>query len=176
MPRPAVSADTETMKQKLSLMLVLGLLAAALPMGANAEAGSTCWSSKKAERRFATKINKARSGSSLGSLKLDPELSRVARRHTKEMIKADRLHHTTVRALSRRVTNWVTLGENVGVGGSVRSLHRAFMNSASHRDNILLKTYNHVGVGTKRASGKLWVTVVFEAQTNPGTTLRMPSC
>lgn len=176
MPRPDAPADTISMTRRISLLIALTLIALMLPVGGIAEAGSTCWSHREKEKRFAAKINKARSAKGLGSVKLDPELSRVARLHTKEMVGRSVLHHTSLSTLGRRVTNWVTLGENVGVGETVRSLHRAFMKSPTHRDNILFSTYNHVGVGTKRAGGDLWVTVVFEAQTNPGTTLKMPSC
>lgn len=152
------------------------MLALAFPMGATAAADSGCWSARNKEQRFAAKINRARAAHGVKAIKLDPELSRVARKHTKEMVNANRLHHTSLSALGRRVTNWVTLGENVGLGSTVRSLHKAFMDSPSHRDNVLFSSYNHVGVGTKQVGDRLWVTVVFEAQTNPGTTLRMPSC
>lgn len=172
------AADTSRMSRKISLLIALALLAMALPMAtaAGAEARSGCWSSRTAERNFASKINKARSARGLGSVKLDAELSRVARLHTNEMVRANRLHHTTATTLARRVTNWVTLGENVGVGQKVTTLHSAFMNSPTHRDNVLFRTYNHVGVGTKQVGDRLWVTVIFEAQTDPGTILKMPSC
>lgn len=170
------TADTSTMSRKISLLVALALLATALPMSVSAEAGSGCWSSRTKEKSFAAKINKARTARGAGSLKLDPELSRVARLHTNEMVKANRLHHTSLTVLGRRVTNWVTLGENVGVGQTVTTLHSAFMDSPSHRDNVLFKAYNHVGVGTKQVGDRLWVTVIFEAQTNPGTTLKMPPC
>lgn len=176
MPRPAPPVDTICMTRRVSLLIALTMVALMLPVGGIAEAGSSCWSHSRQEKRFAAKINKARSNKGFGSVKLDPELSRVARHHTKEMVGKKTLHHTSLSTLGRRVTNWVTLGENVGVGETVTSLHRAFMNSPTHRSNVLYATYNHVGVGTRRAGGKLWVTVVFEAQTNPGTTLKMPSC
>ncbi|MFP5351119.1 MAG: CAP domain-containing protein [Actinomycetota bacterium] len=164
------------MRRKISLLLALALLALALPMATGADASSGCWSYRLKERRFAAKINKARTSRGLGSVKLDAELSRVARLHTNEMVKAERLHHTSMTTLGRRVTNWVTLGENVGVGQTVTTLHSAFMDSPAHRDNVLFNTYNHVGVGTKQVGDRLWVTVIFEAHTNPGTILEMPTC
>lgn len=170
------AADTSAMSRKTSLLIALALLAMALPMATGAEARSGCWSSRTKERSFAAKINKARSARGLGSVKLDPELSRVARLHTNEMVKANRLQHTSAATLGRRVTNWITLGENVGLGQTVTTLHSAFMNSPTHRENVLFKAYNHVGVGTKQVGDRLWVTVIFEAQTDPGTTLDMPSC
>lgn len=118
---------------------------------------------------MARKINRARLN--LVNLRLDPELSKVAKVHTREMIRANTLHHTPSRKLRRRVTNWVTLGENVGVGSTIRSLHNAFMNSPAHRDNILYSTYRYVGVGAIKRNGRLWVTVIFEARSNPGSRL-----
>src|SRR5687768_1662583 len=82
-----------------------------------------CWNYKTSEKAFARKINGERS--SLTKLSIDPELSKAARVHTNEMIRKNELHHTSSTALRNRVTNWVVLGENVGVGGSVSSLHEA---------------------------------------------------
>ncbi len=139
--------------------------------------GSACWDVKGTERGFAKRINTVRNVSQRGRLRLDPELSRAARLHTREMAKQDKLYHTPSDKLSRRVTNWTILGENVGVGGDVQSLHDAFMASPAHADNVLYKTFRHMGIGVVKRDGKMWVTVIFEAETNPGTTLRMPrSC
>jgi uncharacterized protein YkwD len=107
---------------------------------------------------------------------MDPELSRVARKHTFEMVRRRTLYHTSAGKLRRRVVRWVLLGENVGVGGTVGSLHRAFMHSPAHRANVLRPTFNHSGVGVKKAGGRMWVTVIFQSRSNPGTRLRMPRC
>ena len=141
-----------------------------------AGADNTCYTYTAAERAFASKMNEERRDRGLGTMKLDPELSRVAMKHTKEMTSANTLMHTTTTALTRRVTNWVTLGENVGVGAEVGTLHSAFMNSPAHKDNILHSSYNNVGVGVGSAAGRMWVTVIFEARSNPGTRLAMPNC
>jgi hypothetical protein len=105
---------------------------------------------------------------------VDPQLSKVASRHSSRMADRSLLYHST--DLRHVVTRWSTLGENVGTGPSVKSLHRAFMASPAHRDNILYPTFRHVGVGSARRGGRLWVTVVFEARRDPGTTLRVPRC
>jgi uncharacterized protein YkwD len=121
-------------------------------------------------------MNVARENAGRAKLSLDPEASKVARKHTSEMVTKDFLHHTHSGTLSRRVTRWLILGENVGVGGSVRSLHRAFMASPAHKANILFGKFRHVGVGVRRSAGKMWVTVIFENRKDPGTRLRMPRC
>lgn len=168
------------MARRLAATLLAGALFSALlpaaTAGAQASGDNKCWTYKDTERGFARKMNKARVNNGLGKLSLDPELSKVARVHTNEMIRKNELHHTSSSDLRERVTQWVILGENVGVGGSVKSLHKAFMNSPGHRDNILHLAYKHVGVGVRVADGRMWVTVIFEAVTDPGTTLRMPKC
>ena len=131
-------------------------------------ASAACYSPTRPEKRFAQLINGARSAT---NLQLDPELSKAAKVHTKEMVRANSLHHTPSDVLRRRVTNWVELGENVGVGSTVTSLHQAFMNSPAHRDNIVRSSYRYVGVGVVKDDGRMWVTVIFEARSNPGSPL-----
>lgn len=137
---------------------------------------NACYKFIAAERAFASNMNQERKERGLGTMKLDPELSRVAMRHTKDMIRTATLAHTTTTQLTRRVTNWVTLGENVGVGAEVSTLHAAFMASPAHKDNILHSAFNNVGVGVGNGGGRMWVTVIFEARNNPGTRLSMPNC
>lgn len=136
---------------------------------------SRCWRYKTSERGFTRKINAARRRAGRSRLSLDPELSRVARAHTRTMVRRNLLHHSRQSTLGRRVTRWAYLGENIGVGASVRTLHSAFMHSAPHRHNIMGR-YRHLGVGVLKKRGRMWVTVVFERTTDPGTRLRMPRC
>ena len=134
-------------------------------------ASASCYRPNDKERDFARKINLARHATGENSLQLDPQLSKAAKVHTREMVKKDLLYHTPSDALTHRVTNWVTLGENVGVGGTVTSLHSAFMDSPPHRANILYTSFRYVGVGTMEAHGRLWVTVIFESRADPGSPL-----
>lgn len=175
------------MVRRIVATLFIGALLATLmpvsaptpPRGMTAVASTgdnRCWNYKTSERGFARKMNAVRSARGLGKLSLDPEISKAARVHTNEMINQNTLHHTSSTNLRNRVTNWVILGENVGVGSTVSSLHDAFMNSPAHRDNIEHSAYKHVGIGARSANGRLWVTVIFEAVTDPGTTLNMPRC
>lgn len=136
-------------------------------------AGAAC--SGKAnidEKGFAAKVNKERGKRGLVKLKLDPQVSKAAKLHTQEMIDKQTLEHTPNDVISKRVTNWTVLGENVGVGSSVTSLHKAFMKSPAHKDNILFDEFRYVGIGAKKSGGKLWVTFIFEAEADPGTTVK----
>jgi len=111
------------------------------------------------ENGFTSRINAERSQRGLRSLSWSEELAGVARRHAQRMANEDHLYHNP--NLRNEVDNWEVLGENVGYGPGVDDLHQAFMNSSSHRANILDPVYTQVGVGTVWRDGTLWVTQVF---------------
>ncbi|HEX6301872.1 MAG TPA: CAP domain-containing protein [Acidimicrobiia bacterium] len=127
-------------------------------LGLSASAGADSGS----EQAFLSAINSTRSSSGLGSLKMDSGLQSHARKHTGDMIAADEIYHSSSGELqSAAGSGWEKLGENVGRGGSVSSLHQAFLDSPGHKANIL-GDYNYVGIGTGTSdSGVLYVTVVF---------------
>lgn len=153
------------------------ILTAALCVGVGSVAGAgsgSCYSYSKKDRSLAKKTNRARSNHGIAKLSLDPQISYVARRHSRRMANKNTLYHTA--SLGSLVTRWRSLGENVGYAGSVKRVQRAFMNSSGHRANILRPGYRNLGVGVVKKSGRIWATVVFESRKNPGTTLRMPSC
>ena len=168
--------------KNLTIVASVAVLASLLVPAMAVAAEDACWSYTKAEKRFKKKINDERILDELVKLKLDPELSKAARKHTKEMIQANKknpdkgLFHSTSKQFRNRVTNWSLIGENVGVGGGVKSLHNAFMNSPGHAANVLHLLFRYVGIGVRRYDGRMWVTVIFSAGGNPGTSLKMPSC
>lgn len=161
-------------------ILAAALITTLLAPAAVSSAGSgdnQCWKVKRKERAFARKINNARSNRGISKMKLDPELSKVARKHSTTMKKAGSIFHQTSTQLSTRVVGWSMLGENVGVGSTPKTLHKAFMASAPHKANILRKEFKNMGVGTRLGTdGRLYVTVVFQATVNPSTILSMPKC
>jgi uncharacterized protein YkwD len=164
----------------LTVITVGALLVALTPSAAMEAVAATgdnrCYRFRSAEKGFRTKINQARAATGKSKLKLDPELSRVARVHTRRMARQGTIFHQSSSQLGNRVTRWSSLGENVGVGSTVTSLHKAFMGSPGHKANILYSGFRNVGIGTKKKNGRLYVTVVFESKLNPGTKLWMPKC
>lgn len=137
----------------LSLALVMALAIIGLSASAGADSGS--------ENDFLSRINASRAAEGLGPLKMDGGLQTFARKHTGDMIaKGDIYHSSSAELKGAAGSGWTKLGENVGVGGTVKSLHQAFMNSSGHRANIL-GDYTHVGIGTQQSGDRLWVTVVF---------------
>ena len=162
------------MRARQSLVpLVASVLALTILLPASPASSGSCWTYSNKEKAFVRKINASRDNNGLRNLKPDRHLSRVARAHTNAMVRDWNLYHTP--NLGGKVTRWNRLGENVGYGSRVGSLHRAFMASPGHRDNILGR-YRWVGIGTRKVDGRLWVTVVFESRRDPGTTMWMPRC
>ena len=94
-------------------------------------------------------------------LRSNQRLARVALSHARKMASQSLLHHNTRLSRRLRTYNWSLLGENVGMGESPSSLHRAFMNSRPHRKNILRRKFRRVGVGAVSSAGRMWVVVVF---------------
>ena len=126
------------------------------------------------EDSFLAKLNAERSSRGLSVLSSHWDLVDDAEAHSNRMMNADDLHHNP--NLGNVTTGWLALGENVGVGPSVNSIHTSFMNSSGHRSNIL-GDFTHVGIGAVRESdNKLWVTVVFmKANGGAATTTAAPT-
>lgn len=146
------------------MVTVIALAITGVAASAVADSGS--------EQGFLSKINSERAAKGLGSLKMDGGLQSHARKHTADMIAAGAIYHSTSAELKAAAgSGWSKLGENVGRGGSVSSLHSAFMNSSGHRANIL-GDYNYAGIGTDTKDGVLYVTVVFmkKGSTQPAPT------
>lgn len=140
----------------LLMIVVLALTIVGLSLSAGADSGS--------EQGFLSKINSSRSAVGLPPLTMDGSLQSHARKHTADMIAADDIFHSSSSELKAAAgSGWSIIGENVGRGGTVDSLHDAFMKSPGHRENILCPAYNYVGIGTDTApDGRLYVTVVFK--------------
>ena len=136
--------------------------------------GLTAGADSATESEFLAKINAERSANGLGGLTMDGGLQAHARKHTQDMMDANQIYHSTSAELQAAAgSGWSKLGENVGRGGSVSSLHQAFMNSSGHRANIL-GDYNYAGIGTGTKDGVLYVTVVFMKKGSTATTTTAP--
>lgn len=104
--------------------------------------------------------NSARDSRGLGTLSVRSDLARVAQRQAAWMAANRTLAHSN--NLGGQVCCWKSIGENVGMGSSARQIFNAFMDSSSHRANILSGRYTQIGVGAARSSdGRLWVAQVF---------------
>lgn len=120
-----------------------------------------------AEDSLLSRINEERGSRGLPALASHWDLVDDAEAHSEVMMASNSLHHNP--NLGSVTTGWVSLGENVGVGPSVSSIHTAFMNSPPHRGNVL-GDFSHVGIGAVRESeNRLWITVVFMKASGAGS-------
>ncbi|MDP9442208.1 MAG: CAP domain-containing protein, partial [Actinomycetota bacterium] len=153
-------------------VLALGLLLSVLGLP---NAGPAAAADAPAEQRFVDLINAERRTRGLATVALRPEVTPVARAWTAAMIAAGALSHNPLVA-GQMPADWVQLGENVGVGAGVDSLHTAFMNSPAHRANVL-GDFNQVGVGVDGdVTGRMWVTVNFlKSRVQAGAPVAVPA-
>jgi len=129
------------------------------------------WAQSSHESCFVSKINAARST----PLTVRSDLVAIARRHSQRMADSGTIFHNGNLA-NEAPSDWQSLGENVGMGPSCSDIHNAFMNSSSHRKNILDPKFNFVGVGVVTASdGTLFVTEVFMEASQPAPSQPAPT-
>ena len=160
--------------------LMVGLLASfvvlsSAPIGisriAHAGGDSPAFRFSRSERCLMRRINGARAAHGLHRLEADKQLAYVARQHAHSMASSGGVWHDS--DVGSQVTRWRRLAQNTGRGGSCRSLARAFMQSSTHRHNILGR-YRFIGVGVGNRSGRLYVQQLFESRANPGNIYHFP--
>ena len=159
---PKVRSIGFTVTVVAALVLVFAPIgASALPLGAparhapRAAVGSDSWRLFKA-------TNQSRGRFNVPKLRLNRELSVIARRHSMAMARNGALFHTGNVDVYLHGIQWHTWGENVGYSpGDVEGLEQAFMDSPPHRGNILNRAFRQVAIGSVRVDGTLWVTVFF---------------
>lgn len=111
------------------------------------------------EARFLSLTNGARAQAGAPALRTAVDLVAFARHHSDEMAASGRLYHSS--DLEGGVRGWEAVAENVGRGSSVDYVHQLFMQSATHRHNIVNPRYTEVGIGVTWRGDTLYVTEVF---------------
>lgn len=108
--------------------------------------------------------NESRARFDVPRIRLNRELSVVARRHSMAMARSGELFHTADVDTYLHAIGWYIWGENVGyTPREVPSVQQAFMDSPPHRENILNPAFHEIAIGAVRVDGTLWVTVFFYA-------------
>lgn len=138
-----------------ALVLVVTAFAALGPLGAPAGAAVD----PAAEQRFVALLNQERAAAGVPAVRVATDLTAAARRHSDRMADAQSLHHSP--DLGGSVQGWQKLGENVGRGPTVASIHQALVASPGHRRNMLDSDFTQVGVGVEFRDDTVWVTQIF---------------
>lgn len=125
----------------------------------------------RAERLILDLTNKARAARQLSALRPNPTLFAVARPHSANMARHGKMAHQldgkgpAERVRAAGYPYWV-VGENVAYGSanvSVASIFDGWMHSPHHRDNILHRDFEDIGIGIADKNGYAYYTQVFGA-------------
>lgn len=112
-----------------------------------------------AEGDLVAMVNRERTSRGLSRLAVASDLVAVARRHSARMAANGQISHNP--AVSAETKNWEAIGENVGSGRTATRIHNAFMDSVTHRANIVRGRYTKIGIGVVSKGGVIYVTQVF---------------
>lgn len=117
---------------------------------------------------MANLLNQDRNFNGLGTLPLDPELSRIARIKSADMRDNGYFAHESPtygrvgEMLKRFGYTYSAAGENIAHHANVDKAQAAFMSSAGHRANILGKGWTKMGIGiVMDANGYIYATQIF---------------
>ena len=120
-----------------------------------------------AENDFANRVNALRASVGVGGLTVHPVLTAKAEAWAQHMADSGCLCHSN---LPDGVTvGWRKLGENIGRGPSVASIHDALVHSALHYANMVDGTFHWIGVGVAYGNGQMYVAeVLMDGDAPPG--------
>lgn len=126
-----------------------------------------------AEREIFRLVNRERRKRNLNELEWNADLAEMARKYSEKMADENFFSHFDLqganvakRAQKARIKGWTRIGENLFTIENYSSFDRfavkAWMNSPSHRQNILDKDWTTTGVGVAQAdNGDVYITQVF---------------
>ena len=117
------------------------------------------------EKEVLALINEQRTANGLNELLIDDELQNVARLKAQDMVDNDYFAHQSPNygspfdMMKNNQIVYKTAGENIAGNSDNKKAVEAWMNSESHKDNILNNSYNYTGVAVVSSSkyGKIFV-------------------
>lgn len=98
-------------------------------------------------------VNRERAANGLAPLSPDPELTKVARRHSADMFARGYFAHYTPEGkdpfdrMRESNVSFRIAGENLALAPTLQIAHTGLMNSPGHRANILRPQFGRVGIG-----------------------------
>lgn len=114
------------------------------------------------EQQVVDLTNKERTSRGLKALKVDTELSKVARMKSQDMANKNYFSHTSPTygspfdMMKQFGITYKSAGENIAKGQRTpQEVVNAWMNSEGHRANILNSSFTHIGVGYV-SNGNIW--------------------
>lgn len=101
-------------------------------------------------------LNQARAQNNLPALKIDMELTDVARIKAQDMIDNNYFSHNSPKygnpfdMMKSFGVKYIQAGENIAGNQSVENAQNSLMNSPGHRKNILSPEFTHIGIGIQK--------------------------
>jgi hypothetical protein len=146
----------------IRLLLGAGMLAPSVVVPATTVTGTPVALSvdtATVESQFFQLINSERAKVGLPKLTSDGGIVSMSRSHSQAQASAHRIYHSTI--MRNLLSRCLLVGENVGRGPTVDAIHKALMNSPSHRHEILGATFDRAGVGVAVDDTYIYVTQMF---------------
>lgn len=117
------------------------------------------------EKKVLDLINKQRIENGLEELQINDELQNVVRIKAKDMVENDYFAHESETygspfdMMKNNQINYRVAGENIAGNPDIEKAIEAWMNSESHKSNILNNSYNYTGIAVVPSSkyGKIFV-------------------
>jgi uncharacterized protein YkwD len=159
----------ETTMLPTSRWVLLVLVACCLSLPAQEKKAPAKLSLTKEEQAVLDLTNAARAKEKLPPLKPNALLFEAARAHSRNMAKQEKLAHdlddkTPFDRVKATGYAYSHVGENIaaGQGLTAKGALKMWMGSQGHRENILRKEYEEIGIGVARtAKGDIYYTQVF---------------
>jgi uncharacterized protein YkwD len=105
------------------------------------------------EEKMIDMVNEERRKRGLKILRPDPELTAVARAHSKDMFMRGYFSHYTPEGkdpfnrMRAAGIKFLEAGENLALAQTLSIAHQGLMNSPGHRENILRPVFGRIGIG-----------------------------
>lgn len=105
------------------------------------------------EAQMLVLVNAERTKRGIPPVKADPQMTMVARAHSRDMFARGYFSHYTPEnkdpfdRMKKAGVKFLTAGENLALGRTLKICHEGLMNSPGHKANILNPAYGRLGIG-----------------------------
>ena len=120
-------------------------------------------SPREIRNRMEYLINRQRVRHGLRKLRVNDKTQYWARRHAQNMAKRGAIYHDPRLAeeIPKGCYAWAENVASTSADNAARASMSMFMQSSSHRSNILAKRMTHMGIGIEKARGRVWIVQRF---------------
>lgn len=140
--------------------------------GSSSSAGSTSGETTTVlgdtnEQLILTLINNARTAAGLPKLVMDSKILKIARLKAQDMVKNSYFSHSSptygspFKMMDDYDISYKVAGENIAGNPDLNAAVTAWMNSPTHKENILSSAYNYIGIGVTKSDTYGYVIVAM---------------